>query len=137
MSSTTSVVEASPPNFFPLQVWEHVVVWIVFALGCVGLFCAPYAAGTNWGVVWELVRAGAIPLVGFAPPIVFFVGSVLLVLHRKAATVWIAIHIPLAITYLASRYGVAAISPFWWFGYVCEALIVCFCVRLGIRGALK
>lgn len=126
-----------PPRAAHLHTWERAVIWLVLALATFGLFGFPYAAGTTWALVLELTRVGALPATGFIPPIVLFVGAVLLTLRRRVATWWIAVHIPLAIGYLAVRYGLGSISPLWWLGYACEAAIVVFCWRLAKRGALR
>lgn len=137
MNSTDAALSAIPLSSPQLHTWEHSVIWFVLAAGAFGLFGFPYAAGSTWVAVWELTRTGALPIIGFGPPIIFFIGSVLLFLRRKSSTVWFGVHIPLAIAYLSSRYGIGSISPFWWFGYVCEVLLVCFCLRLWSRGAIK
>ena len=137
MSVTAEALITAPEVSPSLRTWERALIWVIFALGVFGLFGFPYAAGTTWQAVLELTRTGALPIIGFVPPIVFFIGTTLLFFRRKAATFWIGLHIPLAVAYLSSRYGIGSISTFWWFGYLCEALMVGFCIRLWARGALK
>src|SRR4029079_5206457 len=94
----------------PLRTWERILTWIIFAFGAFGLFGLPYAAGTTWSVLWDLTRSGAVPVAGYVIPFVFFVGALLLLLRRKAATFWLAAHIPMAIAYLSWQYSLGWIS---------------------------
>ena len=120
-----------------LRPWEVVVSWLVLAVALVGSFGIAYAAGTDWSVVWDLVRRGLLPVWAFVLPVIFLAGAVFLILRKKWSIPLFAAHLPLAVVYLASRQGIGSISVVWWLAYICEALMICFCLRLWARGALR
>ncbi|ROZ61530.1 hypothetical protein [Ramlibacter sp. WS9] len=148
--SVTSLEDRYKPTNVPLElavtrtshgthflVWEKVVAWLVMLLGTVGLFGIAYAAGTDWRQVYDLVKSGAVSIFAFALPLMYFAAAVLLVARRKWALPLFVAHLPLAVIYLASRTGIESFSLVWWFGYFCEALVICMCFRLWARGALR
>ena len=137
MHTTDTYSVAARPSSSRLRAWEYAVIVFVFILSVFGVAGFPYAGGTTWSEVWEFTLAGMFPIIGFGLPVIYFVGSLLLVFRRKSSMMWLGMHIPLSIAFTLSYIGVGAINALLLLGYCYEILVVCFCLRLWSRGALK
>ena len=137
MNSIDKNSVAAPFSVSVLSMWEHAVIILVFLLAVFGLAGFPYAGGTTWSEVWEFTLAGVFPIAGFGLPVIYFVGSLLLLFRRKSSMIWLGVHIPLSIAFFLSYIGIDSINALFLLGCCYEILVVCFCLRLWSRGALK
>jgi hypothetical protein len=120
-----------------MALWEIVFSWLVLVAGIVGTLSIPFAAGTDWPTTFEIMKRGLLSIWTLVLPPVFICASLLLLVKSKWATPLFAAHLVLGLATSSARLGVAAMGLWWWFGWFAEALIVCFCMRLWVRGVLR